>query len=312
MTSAGALPRSVTVRVPAKVNCELKVGPPRRDGFHELSTVFMAVGIHDEVTVTRAGQWELQTTGPYADGVPTGIDNLALRAARLLARHARVTDPTVRIRIDKDIPVAGGMAGGSADAAATLLACDHLWGLRLERDELVELAAQLGSDVPFALSGGIAVGSGRGERLAPVLARGTFHWVFAVSSEGLSTPEVYAACDQLRAGETVPTPTPSAALMTALRSGDAEALAAALSNDLQEPALSLRPGLRAVLEAGLEFGALGGVISGSGPTVAFLTRSSEHALDLCVALTASGVAPEVKRAKGPVHGAHIVPGSGRD
>jgi 4-diphosphocytidyl-2-C-methyl-D-erythritol kinase len=312
MTSAASLPRSVTVRVPAKVNCELKVGPPRRDGFHELSTVYMAVGIHDEVTVARADDWEVVTTGPYADAVPASADNLALRAARLLARQARVPNPTVRIRIDKDIPVAGGMAGGSADAAATLLACDHLWGLRLERDELTELAAVLGSDVPFALSGGISIGSGRGERLAPVLARGTFHWVFAVSPEGLSTPEVYAACDRLRAGIDVPTPTPSTDLMAALRSGDAQALAQALSNDLQEPAMSLRPGLRAILEAGLEFGALGGIVSGSGPTVAFLTRSPEHALDLCVALTASGVAPEVKRARGPVHGAAIIAGPTRD
>jgi 4-diphosphocytidyl-2-C-methyl-D-erythritol kinase len=312
MTSAASLPRSVTVRVPAKVNCELKVGPPRRDGFHELSTVYMAVGIHDEVTVARADDWEVVTTGPYADAVPASPENLALRAARLLARQARVPNPTVRIRIDKDIPVAGGMAGGSADAAATLLACDHLWGLRLERDELTEMAAVLGSDVPFALSGGISIGSGRGERLAPVLARGTFHWVFAVSPEGLSTPEVYAACDRLRAGVDVPAPTPSTELMAALRSGDAQALAHALSNDLQEPAMSLRPGLRAILEAGLEFGALGGIVSGSGPTVAFLTRSPEHALDLCVALTASGVAPEVKRARGPVHGAQVIAGPTRD
>lgn len=312
MTSAASLPRSVTVRVPAKVNCELKVGPPRRDGFHELSTVYMAVGIHDEVTVARADDWEVVTTGPYADAVPASPENLALRAARLLARQARVPNPTVRIRIDKDIPVAGGMAGGSADAAATLLACDHLWGLRLERDELTEMAAVLGSDVPFALSGGISIGSGRGERLAPVLARGTFHWVFAVSPEGLSTPEVYAACDRLRAGVDVPAPTPSTELMAALRSGDAQALAHALSNDLQEPAMSLRPGLRAILEAGQEFGALGGIVSGSGPTVAFLTRSPEHALDLCVALTASGVAPEVKRARGPVHGAQVIAGPTRD
>ena len=312
MTSAASLPRSVTVRVPAKVNCELKVGPPRRDGFHELSTVYMAVGIHDEVTVARADDWEVVTTGPYAEAVPVSPDNLALRAARLLARQARVPNPSVRIRIDKDIPVAGGMAGGSADAAATLLACDHLWGLRLERDELTEMAAVLGSDVPFALSGGISIGSGRGERLAPVLARGTFHWVFAVSPEGLSTPEVYAACDRLRAGADVPAPTPSTDLMAALRSGDAQALAHALSNDLQEPAMSLRPGLRAILEAGQEFGALGGIVSGSGPTVAFLTRSPEHALDLCVALTASGVAPEVKRARGPVHGAHVIAGPTRD
>lgn len=310
MTSAP--PRAVTVRVPAKVNCELRVGPVRRDGYHDLSTVFMAVALFDEVTVTPADRWAVRATGAYAGLVPTGDDNLALRAARLLARHTRTSPASCSIRIDKDIPVAGGMAGGSADAAATLLACDHLWGLRLERAELAELAAELGSDVPFALAGGIAVGSGRGDRLAPVLARGSFHWVFAVSEDGLSTPEVYAECDRLRGNRHVPAPEPGPAMMSALRSGDADALADALHNDLQEPALSLRPALRSVLDAGLEFGALGGVVSGSGPTVAFLTRSSEHALDLCVALTASGVVTEVKRAKGPVHGAHVLAGPSRD
>ncbi len=305
-------PRSVTVRVPAKVNCELRVGPLGTDGYHELSTVFMAVGLYDEVTVSHATRWSVTTTGPYAAHVPSGESNLALRAARLLARRLRVTAPAASIRIDKSIPVAGGMAGGSADAAATLLACDHLWGLRLDREELLEYAADLGSDVPFCLSGGIAIGSGRGERLAPVLARGTYHWVFALSAEGLSTPRVFAEFDRLSAGRRVPQPEPSPAMMTALRSGDPEALGDALVNDLQEPAFSLRPELRPVLDAGLEFGALGGIVSGSGPTVAFLTGSAEHALDLCVSLTASGVVDQVVRARGPVHGAHVVAGPARD
>ncbi len=312
MNSVTATPRSVTVRAPAKVNCELRVGPLGDDGFHQLSTVFMAVGLYDEVTVTRSDRWSVTTTGPYAAHVPDGDDNLALRAARLMARHMRVTRSIVSIRIDKAIPVAGGMAGGSADAAAVLVACDHLWGLRMDREELLNLAAELGSDVPFCLAGGIAIGSGRGDRLAPVLARGTYHWVFAQSSEGLSTPSVFAEFDRLTAGSRVPQPEPSPAMMTALRSGDPEALGEALVNDLQEPALSLRPGLRAVLDAGMEFGALGGIVSGSGPTVAFLTGSSEHAIDLCVALTASGVVEHVTRAKGPVHGAQVLSGPSRD
>ena len=312
MSTVSAPPRSVTVRVPAKVNCELRVGPLGADGFHELSTVFMAVGLYDEVTVTRAERWSVTTTGPNAAHVPSGSDNLAMRAARLLARHMRVTRAPVAIRIDKNIPVAGGMAGGSADAAGALVACEHLWGLRMDRDELMELAAELGSDVPFCLAGGIAIGSGRGERLAPVLARGTYHWVFALSSQGLSTPEVFGEFDRLTTDISVPQPEPSPAMMTALRSGDPEALGDALVNDLQEPAFSLRPALRAVLDAGLEFGALGGIISGSGPTVAFLTGSSEHALDLCVALTASGVVDQVTRAKGPVHGVQILPGPTRE
>ncbi|WP_411285227.1 4-(cytidine 5'-diphospho)-2-C-methyl-D-erythritol kinase [Lapillicoccus sp.] len=310
MTSAATLPRSVTVRVPAKVNLELRVGPRRADGFHALSTIYMAVGLFDEVTVAPSAEWEVTISGPYAEQVPTDATNLAVVAARTLAEEVGVHEP-VSLRIHKEIPVAGGMAGGSADAAAALVACDHLWSSGMAREELVQLAAGLGSDVPFALSGGIAMGSGRGEALAPVLARGTFHWVFAVSQTGLSTPAVYAECDRLRSNAPIAAPEPSSQMMTALRSGDAEAVGRALSNDLQDAAVSLQPGLRDVLDAGLEFGALGGIVSGSGPTVAFLTASPEMALDLCVSLTASGVAGEVRRAKAPVHGAQVIPGPSR-
>jgi 4-diphosphocytidyl-2-C-methyl-D-erythritol kinase len=297
----------VTVRVPAKVNLELKVGPRRRDGYHELATVYMAVGLHDEVTVVPSDDWSVLVTGPYAARVPKDGTNLALRAARALGSKAGVDDP-VSVVIHKEIPVAGGMAGGSADAAGALLGCDHLWGLGLPRDDLLETAGELGSDIPFVLTGGIAVGSGRGERLAPVLARGTYHWVLAVSDTGLPTPLVYAECDRLRGDVKVRRPQHSAEMMTALRSGDVQALGAALSNDLTDAALSLYPRLRDVLVAGLDYGALGAIVSGSGPTVAFLTPSPEAALDLCVSLSASGMAAEVRRAKGPVHGAQVVPG----
>jgi 4-diphosphocytidyl-2-C-methyl-D-erythritol kinase len=247
----------------------------------------------------------LTVTGPRALGVPTDDTNLAARAARLLAGAAGVADP-VHVVIRKDIPVMGGMAGGSADAAATLVACDALWALGTPRSELERLAARLGSDVPFLLSGGTAIGSGRGEVLAPVLARGSFHWVLALSEGGLSTPQVYAECDRLRGDVPVADPVPSPEMMSALRSGDPHALAAALQNDLQPAAISLLPALGDVLDAGMEFGALGGVVSGSGPTVAFLTESHEAALDLAVSLTASGAVQDVRRATGPAHGAHVV------
>src|SRR6476619_1376819 len=198
MTVAPTLPGAVTVRVPAKVNLELRVGPRRPDGYHALATVYQAVSLHDEVSIARWDDWQVVAAGSYANRIPTDGDNLAVRAARLVAERWSV-DEALSIRIDKDIPVAGGMAGGSADAAATLLACDQLWGLGLARDELSDLASRLGSDVPFPLTGGNAMGSGRGDRLAPVLARGTFHWVFAISDEGLPTPAVYAECDRLRA-----------------------------------------------------------------------------------------------------------------
>ena len=306
MTSAHSEPAPVTVRVPAKVNLELLVGPLRDDGFHALSTVYQAVSLHDDVTVAPDDEWGCRVSGPYADVVPTDATNLALRAARLLAEET-ATDSPVHISIAKSIPVAGGMAGGSADAAATLVACDRLWSLGLSTEELEEYAAELGSDVPFLIRGGTVMGSGRGERLAPVLARGSYHWVFAISDIGLSTPQVYAECDRLRGGADVPDPVPNAELMVALRSGDPHVLAPQLTNDLQEAAISLRPELGELLTSGMEFGALGGVVSGSGPTVAFLVEDVESAIDLTVALTASGAAREVRKAVGPVHGAHVIP-----
>jgi 4-diphosphocytidyl-2-C-methyl-D-erythritol kinase len=305
MSSAATSLQSVTARVPAKINLELMVGPRRPDGFHHLATVFQAVGLHDDVTVEPAPDWGITINGPYADLVPVDGTNLAMRAARLLATEAGVDVP-VHITIDKDIPVAAGMAGGSADAAGALLACDALWGVWSSKAALDELAAQLGSDVPFALLGGTAMGSGRGDRLAPVLGRGRYTWVLALSDVGLSTPQVYAECDRLRSGRRVPEPAPSASMMTALRSGDPESLGLALSNDLQPAALSLQPRLDEVLSTGMDNGALGGIISGSGPTVAFLVSDTERSLDLAVALTASGAAPAVKRAVGPVRGAQIV------
>jgi 4-diphosphocytidyl-2-C-methyl-D-erythritol kinase len=309
MTVAPTMPGAVTVRAPAKVNLELRVGPRRPDGYHDLATVFQAVSLHDEISVTRWDEWQVVPAGTYAALIPTDGDNLAVRAAKLVAEQWDV-DEKLSIRIDKDIPVAGGMAGGSADAAAALLACDQLWGLGLMRDELAELAATLGSDVPFPLTGGNAMGSGRGDQLAPVLARGTFHWVFAISDVGLSTPAVYAECDRLRdltgSATDVPEPQVSAELMGALRSGDPVALGTALHNDLEPAAFSLRPDLKELRDAGVEFGALGGIVSGSGPTVAFLTESHEASLDLSVSLAAADLCRDLRRAKGPVHGAHVV------
>lgn len=298
----------VTVRVPAKINLELAVGGPRADGFHELATVFHAVSLFDEVTAVPAAEVRVSVVGPQADLVPLDASNLAVRAALLLARRTGV-DEGVHLHIRKGIPVAGGMAGGSADAAGALLACDILWHTGLSRDELRSLAAELGSDVPFGLLGGTAVGTGRGERLTPALARGSFHWVVALSSGGLSTPEVYREIDRLRAGRVLPEPRVSDRLMQALRAGDAHALGEALSNDLQPAALSLDPQLDRTLAVGLESGALGGIVSGSGPTVVFLADGPEQALDLSVALTAMEVATEVRRAHGPVPGARVVDGS---
>lgn len=296
---------AAVVRVPAKVNLELRVGPPREDGFHSLATVYHAVDLVDEVTVEVADDWGVEVRGPYADRVPVDRSNTALRAAKLMARKHKIEQP-VHLTIDKSIPVAGGMAGGSADAAAALVGCDLVWGLDLDRTALEILAARVGSDVPFLLTGGTALGSGRGEQVAPVLTQGTFDWVFALHHGGLSTAKVYAMVDKLRQGQNVPAPSPSEALMAALRAGDVDGLAAALGNDMEEAACTLEPRLRTTMMAGLEHGALATIVSGSGPTVAFLARDRTSALDLMVSLSADGIADEVVHAQGPVVGAHVV------
>ncbi|MFZ0324048.1 MAG: 4-(cytidine 5'-diphospho)-2-C-methyl-D-erythritol kinase [Actinomycetes bacterium] len=296
---------TVTVRAPAKVNLQLSVGALRRDGFHDLATVYQAVSLYDDVTALPGDGLTVSVEGEGAQSVPLDETNLALRAARALADYADV-DPHAHLHIHKGIPVAGGMAGGSADAAATLVALDHLWELSLDRSELSAVAAGVGSDVPFALMGHTAIGLGRGEQLSPALTRGRFEWVFALADAGLSTPQVYAELDRLRGSAVQVEPQVSEPLMAALLAGDARALGASLSNDLQRAAVSLRPQLTMTLEVGEEYGALAWQVSGSGPTVAFLANDEEHALDLAVALTSSGVCRTVRRATGPVAGAKVV------
>jgi 4-diphosphocytidyl-2-C-methyl-D-erythritol kinase len=299
------VPEPVTVRVPAKVNLHLSVGPTREDGYHELVTVFHAVSLYDEVTATPARDLSVGISGEGAAELSTDRDNLVWRAAVLLAERAGV-QPAVRLDLAKGIPVAGGLAGGSADAAATLVACDALWGTGLERAELVELAADLGSDVAFSLTGGTALGTGRGERLTPVLATGRWHWVLAVAGEGLATSDVYGELDRLRATVELPAAGAPDRLINALRAHDPAALGGLLANDLQAPALALRPELRRTLRVGVDLGALGAVVSGSGPTCAFLSRSREAAVRLAAALAGAGVCRTVRVAHGPVPGARVV------
>ncbi|MFJ4804218.1 4-(cytidine 5'-diphospho)-2-C-methyl-D-erythritol kinase [Streptomyces murinus] len=296
---------SVTVRVPAKVNVQLAVGAARPDGFHDLANVFLAVGLYDEVTVTPADELRVTCAGPDAAQVPLDRTNLAARAALALAAR-RGIEPNVHLHIDKDIPVAGGMAGGSADGAGALLACDRLWGTGASRAELLAICAELGSDVPFSLVGGAALGVGRGERLTGLDVGGTFHWVFAMAERGLSTPAVFREFDRLAEGRQIPEPVASQDLLDALAKGDADALAAAVTNDLQPPALSLFPELAATLAAGRAAGALASLVSGSGPTTAFLTRDAETAQKVAGALTASGTCRTVRTAAGPVAGATVL------
>jgi 4-diphosphocytidyl-2-C-methyl-D-erythritol kinase len=301
----------VNVRVPAKINLCLGVGPVRDDGYHPLATVYQAVDLHDEVRATVRDDDRI-TVSVHTDVearsevavVPEGDDNLAVRAARLLRERAGITSG-VDLAIRKVIPVAGGMAGGSADAAAALVACNEAWGTGLTRPALEVLAGQLGSDVPFLLHGGIAVGGGRGETVSPVLARGSYHWVFAMAHEGLSTRAVFAEFDRLNADRPVAGPVVPDALLAALRAGDAAALGNALSNDLTEAALSLRPELEDTLSIGIEAGALGAILSGSGPTALFLASDEQHSLDIAFALSSASGCADVVQSRGPVPGARI-------
>jgi 4-diphosphocytidyl-2-C-methyl-D-erythritol kinase len=300
----------ITVRVPAKLNLQLAVGPPRADGYHDLVTVFHAVSLFDQVTVEAAGRDEVTVTGEGADRVPVGHDNLALHAVAALRAAVPDRRPgpgSVHVAIAKRIPVAAGLAGGSADAAAALLACNELWATGLSQQRLGAIAATVGSDVAFALLGGTAVGRGRGEQLTPALAPATqYHWVLAFADGQLSTPAVYAALDRLRDTAAPGEPGLDAALMSALRSGDASRVGQRLSNDLQPAALSLFPALRKTLTAGLELGALGALVAGSGPTCVFLAASAERALELAVSLSGAGVCRSVARVSGPAPGAAVV------
>jgi 4-diphosphocytidyl-2-C-methyl-D-erythritol kinase len=307
----GGRARSVHVKAPGKINVSLRVGPLREDGYHSVASVYLAVSLFEEVTatvtpepgvtVTVSGQGRLNVP---VEEIPLGPENLAVKAASALA--ALSEHPTgVHLDILKRVPVAGGMGGGSADAAAALLACDALWNSGFSRDELARIAVDLGADVPFALLGGTAVGLGVGEQLTPAISKTPLHWVLVTQPYGLSTPEVYRMLDSIRSGTGGPEAPPEIdpAILGAMRSGDAGTLADLLHNDLQEAALELAPELGDILNAGDRHGALAGMVSGSGPTAAFLAGNFEHAAALEESLLAAGL--DAVAVHGPAHGARI-------
>jgi 4-diphosphocytidyl-2-C-methyl-D-erythritol kinase len=309
MTPVSA-PAMVHAKAPGKINVFLKVGSLLPDGYHDVAIAYQAVSLYEEVRAYPADDFSVSIAGTVElSRVPTDGSNIAIRAARLLARKTGYRGGA-HLEIGKHVPVTGGMGGGSADAAATLLACDALWGTDLPREQMLALAIELGSDVPFAFTGGTAIGTGRGDQLSPALAQGQFQWVLAVAEFGLSTPAVYSELDRHRdrhSQDIFPAsvqPFVDANVLQALRAGDPHQLAETLYNDLQAPALHLEPSLASVLELGEENGALAGIISGSGPTIAFLTADLDNALELQIALSAARL--NVVRVTGPVHGARLV------
>lgn len=301
---------AVHVRAPGKLNLFLRVGALRPDGYHHVATAYQAVSLYEDLLAWPDDEFSVSFSGSIdTSALPADDSNLAIRAAKLLAEEAGVT-AGARLEIVKHVPIAGGMGGGSADAAAALLACDALWGTDLPRETLLRVAAKLGADVPFAFAGGTAVGTGRGDRLSPALGTGTFHWVLAFADFGLSTPEVYRKLDELREARSIGSPPPPGLLavetevLHALRAGDPLRLADAMANDLQAAAIALAPGLSKLIDLGEQSGALAGMVSGSGPTVAFLTEGPEAALALQIALSAAQVT--AVHVEGPVNGTRIV------
>ena len=293
------------MRVPAKVNLALNVGATDNEGYHVLGTLFQAVSLFDDLVArpAEAGVFRVSFRGEGASGLPTDDTNLVVRAARLLAETCGTGNLGAEIRVHKRIPVAGGMAGGSADAAATLVACNQLWGTGLDTGQFHALAARLGADVPFLLHGGTAVGTGRGEKLKPVPVRGSLQWVLALSHHGLSTPAVFREFDRI----SPPRPTGiDPGLLAALAGGDVRRVGSLLGNDLQQAAVNLHPELADVLAMGREAGAAGALVSGSGPTIAFLVGTPAAADAISDRLGLSSRVRAVRRAHGPVPGARIV------
>jgi 4-diphosphocytidyl-2-C-methyl-D-erythritol kinase len=308
MTSSGRQP--LTVRAPAKINLLLGVGAPRPDGFHTLVTVYQAVSLYDDLTVQpadeAAGVSVSTEVASYIDSsqLPAPGRNIVDRAAAALAGlHERPIAGAVRV--DKSIPIAGGLAGGSADGAAALLALDRWHDLGTSDDDLLELAAGLGSDVPFALVGGSALGEGHGEVVTRIDDHGSWWWVVVPSAVGMSTPEVYRHYDEVRP-DAPEVPGPPDEVVAALAAGDVRRLAGALHNDLEQAACDLRPDLARLIVEGVDAGALRGLVSGSGPTCVFLCESAEHARAVAGAFQSSDESRVALVAHGPVAGAHVV------
>jgi 4-diphosphocytidyl-2-C-methyl-D-erythritol kinase len=256
---------ALEMRAYAKLNVFLRVLGRRDDGYHDIETLLLPISLADHIRVESADGLTLSIDGPATEGIPDGGENLALRAGRALAAMAGDGGrPGAHISIEKRIPVAAGLGGGSADAAASLLLIDELWGTGMGRDGLMRLAAEIGSDVPALLLGEPAYVRGRGEIVEPVLAQ-TTTWVVKPFAFGVSSRAAYASWDE--AAATGPDP---GALIAAAESGNDVLLGSALFNDLQGPVAAHHPEIGETILSFVDAGAHGAVMSGSGPTVVAL------------------------------------------
>jgi 4-diphosphocytidyl-2-C-methyl-D-erythritol kinase len=271
---------SVDLRTNAKINLFLRVVGQRADGFHELESIFHGVGLADEMRMTlnhsRRVDVEMHPAGGFQGKLPELEDNLAFLAAQALADRG-FPHEGVEIRIDKRIPIGGGLGGGSGNAAGVLVGLNHLLNLDLTPESLVEVAAIVGSDVPYCISGGTALVMGRGEMLTPLPATTDLWFVLGISNEPLMTADVYAAFDRL---ETDVAEARSAPMALALGAGDVADVAALLHNDLEPAAFALRPDLAEAKQALTDAGCLGACLTGSGPTLFGIVEGPEQGAEV--------------------------------
>lgn len=290
-------PPIVVASSPGKVNVYFAVGAFLKDGFHDVASCYQALSLRERVLVELTGSFSIDFAGPFeAESqllVPRGSTNLVYQAGeQLKALGSSLGSDKVSFLIHKSVPIAGGMAGGSADAAAALVALNSLFGSGLE-DQLPEAAANLGSDVPFSLMGGTAIGVGRGEVLTKVQDGPALHWVMTPNPAGLSTPQVYRQLDVMRVNQgidvsSLEAPQVPEELLEALASGDVVEVAKLMHNDLEIAAVAMLPELADTLEAGRKAGSLRSMVSGSGPTIAHLAKNAIHAEQIATRLHSAG------------------------
>ncbi len=312
MLAARLMPETVAIAdAPGKVNLFFKVGPLKDDGFHDVASLYLAVDLRETVTAQISTDYSVKVTGSLGDfqllAVPTDESNLVVKVAGRIKAEAGTPEAIkVAIGIDKHVPVAGGMGGGSADAAAALVAVNALLHAELPAERLHEIAATLGSDVPFALAGGAAIGVGKGDVLTPVDSVAPIHLVLIFDDQGLSTPAVYRRLDEIRAArdETTDASEINRHIIRALQNGNPFEIAELLHNDLEEAAISLRPDLKIKMTTALQHGAIRVMVSGSGPTILALAASEVAAMQIARSLNELGY--NAIATSGPAIGTQLV------
>jgi 4-diphosphocytidyl-2-C-methyl-D-erythritol kinase len=306
------MPETVAIAdAPGKVNLFFKVGPLNDDGFHDVASLYLAVNLRETVTAQISTDYTVKVAGSLGDfqllAVPTDETNLVVKVAGRIKAEAGTPEAIkVALGIDKHVPVAGGMGGGSADAAAALVAVNALLRAEVSPERLHDIAATLGSDVPFALAGGAAIGVGKGDVLTAVEGVAPIHLVLILDDQGLSTPAVYKRLDELRdqREEQAESPEINRNIIRALQNGNPFEIAELLHNDLEEAAISLRPDLRIKMTTALQHGAIRVMVSGSGPTILALAASEVAAMQIARSLNELGY--NAIATSGPAIGTQLV------